>query len=53
MKVYIVYRIWVVYSDTGVDMKVFAKEEDAQAYMETRKTNNGYYWDRLRVVEVE
>ena len=53
MKVYIVYRIWTGYSGHDVDMKVFAKKEDAQAYMETRKTNNGYYWDRLEVVEVE
>jgi hypothetical protein len=53
MKVYIVYRMWVDYNGSDVDMKVFAKEEDAQAYMETRKTNNGYYWDRLRVAEVE
>ena len=53
MKVYIVYRIWAIHCDDGVDMKVFAKEEDARAYMETRKTRDGYYWDRIKAVVVE
>lgn len=52
-KVYVVYRMYVSEYGDGVEMKVFNSEADARAYMETRKTQNGYYWDKIQAVVVE
>lgn len=55
MKVYIVYRETYDfdYDETDVEMKVFANKADAEAYKETRKTNDGKYLDELIEKEVE
>lgn len=55
MKVYVVYRIGydVDYDEQYVDFKVFAYKFDAMAYMETRKTQDGKYWDKMVEKEVE
>lgn len=55
MKVYVVYKVGYDfdYSETLVEFKVFANKDDADAYRENRKTNDGKYWDALveKVVE--
>lgn len=55
MKVYVVYREGynADFNEHFVDFKIFANKADADAYRETRKTKNGFYWDRMEEKEVE
>lgn len=55
MKVYIVYREGYDIDDgeSFVEMKVFANKADAEAYRESRKTNDGKYWDKITEKVVE
>lgn len=55
MKVYIVYReaYDYDYSESYVELKVFASKAAAEAYRESRKSKDGKYWDKLEEKEVE
>lgn len=55
MKVYVVYREGynVDFNERFVNFKIFANKADADAYRETRKTKDGFYWDKMEEKEVE